>query len=156
MGEKERKRERERSSALEPFGGFGLLRQWGPFGRLFDELLGDRGLAAVRWSPAVDISEDEKTYCITVELAGAKRDDISIDVQGDMLTIRGEKKSEREDKDERRHVVERTYGSFRRTFTLPPNADAEQIAARFSDGVLTLEIPKSEQARPKAVEIKPG
>ena len=116
----------------EPFGDLGLSRGRNPLARLFGDLSDERRLAGLRWSPAVDVARNDNSYAITVELPGA----------------------EREEKDERRHVIERSYGSFSRSFSLPANADAERIAASFKDGVLTIDIPKAQESKPKQVDIK--
>jgi HSP20 family protein len=157
MGAKEKKSEKESKGLSiwnEPFGEFGLLRGRNPFARLFGDLWDERHLAGLRWSPAVDVAENNASYAITVELPGAKREDVSVEVHGDVIEVRGEKRSEREEKDERRHVIERSYGSFSRSFSLPANADAGRIAASFKEGVLTIEIPKTQESKPKQVDIK--
>lgn len=139
----------------DPFFSEGLLREWAsPFARLaksFEELAPMR---AGRLSPAVDLTEDEKSFIVSVELPGVKKEDVTVELQDDVLTIRGEKKSEREEKKDRSHWVERTYGSFSRSFTLPPTAVGEELKASFKDGVLTVEIPKKEQAKPRQISIK--
>ena len=137
---------------------FADLDSWGMGGRsplrlsrlMRDAMGGDESRV---WSPAVDVSESDKSYAVTVELAGAKKDDVSIECHENMLTIKGEKKSEREEKDEHRHYVERSYGSFSRAFRLPADAAEDQVTASFRDGVLTVEIPKVEQRKPKSVSI---
>jgi HSP20 family protein len=152
MAEKEKRK--ESAGALEPFG-WGWPRSWSPFrefGRLFDEAFTERG--AARWSPACEIAENDGAYVVTVELPGAKREDVHLEIHENVISIRGEKKSEREEKSEKRHYVERSYGSFTRSFTLPANADADRIKASFKDGVLTVEIPKTEVAKPKVIDIK--
>ena len=106
------------------------------------------------WSPAVDVSESDRGYTVTLELAGAKKDDVNVECHENMLTIKGEKKSEREEKDEHRHYVERSFGSFSRSFRLPADAAEDQVVASFRDGVLTIEIPKVEQRKPKAISIE--
>jgi HSP20 family protein len=108
----------------------------------------------MRWTPALDVAESDAAYVVTVELPGAKRDDVTLEMNEDVLTIRGEKKSEREEKDEQRHYVERTYGSFSRSFRLPAHVDPEGIKASFRDGVLTVEIPKTEAQKPRMIDIK--
>ncbi|RIL07241.1 MAG: heat-shock protein Hsp20 [Proteobacteria bacterium] len=154
MGDKQKAKERKGEvAARSPLAELGL-RSWHPFARLFEDLWDDKRLAAVRWSPAVDVTENERAYAITIELPGARREDVSLELHGDVLDVRGEKRCEREEKDERRHMVERTYGAFQRSFTLPANADASNISATFKDGVLTIEIPKSEAAKPRQVDIK--
>ncbi len=131
-----------------------LLRDWDfPFGRLArrDESRPGRGSGL---SPAVDLAEDEQSYRVTAELPGVRREDVTVELHEDVLTIRGEKKSEREEKKDRAHWVERSYGSFSRSFTLPPTALAEELKAGFKDGVLTIEIPKKEVAKPRQIAIK--
>jgi HSP20 family protein len=137
------------------------LRTWSPFrdfgsglGRIFDEMFSERGMPVARWMPAVDVAENDHAYVVTVELPGAKREDVNLEVHENVLSIRGEKKSEREERSEKRHFVERMYGSFSRSFTLPANADAEHVKATFRDGVLTIEVPKTEEAKPKTIDIK--
>lgn len=112
-----------------------------------------RELRERAWSPAVDVSENEGAYVVSVELAGAKKDDISVECHDSMLTIKGEKKSEREESDEHRHYVERSYGSFTRSFRMPADT-GDEIKASFKDGVLTVEVPKSEEQKPKVIAIK--
>lgn len=105
-------------------------------------------------APAVDVTEDEKSYAITVELPGVKKDDVTVEVHENVLSIRGEKKTEREEKKDKTHWLERTYGSFSRSFTLPPSAVAGDLKATFKDGVLSLEIPKKEEVKPRQISIK--
>jgi len=132
----------------------GLLRDWDlPFGRL-SRRLEELGKRAAPLSPAVDLSEDDKSYIVTAELPGVGKDDVTVELNEDVLTIRGEKKSEREEKKDRSHWVERSYGSFARSFTLPPTAQAEELKASFKDGVLRIEIPKKEAAKPRQISIK--
>ena len=143
--------ERTRERALEtwsPFRelGFGL-------GRVFDDLLAERTRTG-RFAPALDVCEGDGSWTLSLELPGAKREDISIEVHDDLLTIRGEKKCEREEKGEKRHYVERSYGSFTRSLQLPPQVDPERIKASFQEGVLTVEIPKTEAQKPKVIDIK--
>ena len=104
--------------------------------------------------PAVDVHEDDKGYTLSVELPGSKKDDIDVELDGNVLTIRGEKKSEREEKKERAHYVERRFGSFSRSFSLPPDAEGDRIDASFQDGVLTLRVPKSAESKPRTISIR--
>ena len=136
------------------------LSLWNPFGeeffspeRFFREWNAPLQRTA-RLAPAVDVSEDEKGYSVTVELPGVRRDDVSVEVHDHVLSIRGEKKSEREEKKDKTHWVERTYGSFSRSFTLPPSAVTDELKATFKDGVLAIEIPKKEEAKPRQIAIK--
>ena len=104
--------------------------------------------------PAIDVSEDDGNYVVTAELPGVKREDVNVELEEDVLTIRGEKRSEREEKKEKRRFVERSYGTFSRSFTLPANADPERVSAAFKDGVLTVTIGKRPEAKPRVVDIK--
>jgi len=104
------------------------------------------------WAPAMDIVENDESYAITIELAGARKDDVTIECHDNMLTIKGEKHSEREEKDEHRHYKERSFGSFSRSIRLPADA-SDDVKATFRDGVLTVEIPKVEAKKPRSVSI---
>ena len=96
------------------------------------------------WAPAVDISETPQTYVIKAEPAGIKREDIKVKLENGMLSLSGERKYEKDDKDSKQHRVERFYGSFSRSFSLPEDANEDQIKADYADGVLTLTVPKRE------------
>jgi HSP20 family protein len=108
----------------------------------------------VEWAPLVDIIEDEKEYRIKAELPEVKKEDVKVAVQDDVLTITGERTFEKEEKGKKYHRVERAYGSFARTFTLPEDSDAGKVTAEFQQGILHVHIPKSEKARPKSIEVK--
>jgi HSP20 family protein len=107
-------------------------------------------------TPAVDVAEDDKAYHITAELPGLGEKDIEVNLSGDMLTISGEKRDEREEKDKSYHFSERRYGSFRRSFALPQGVDRDKVEARFKNGVLSLTLPKTADAmqRQKKIEVK--
>lgn len=111
-------------------------------------------LTVAEWSPLVDISEDEKEYVIKAEIPEMKKEDIKISVQDNVLSISGERKYEKEEKGKKYHRVERAYGSFIRSFTLPEDADASKVNAEYKDGVLKVHLSKSEKAKPKAIEVK--
>jgi HSP20 family protein len=111
-------------------------------------------IAVAEWSPLVDITEDDKEYVVKAEIPEMKKDDIKINVHEDVLTISGERKYEKEEKGKKYHRVERAYGSFMRSFTLPEDADGTKISAEYKDGVLKVHLPKSEKAKPKAIEVK--
>lgn len=111
-------------------------------------------IAVAEWSPLVDISEDDKEYVIKAEIPEMKKEDIKLNVQNDVLTITGERKYEKEEKNKKYHRVERAYGSFMRSFTLPEDADGTKVAADYKDGLLKVHLPKSEKAKPKAIEVK--
>jgi HSP20 family protein len=105
------------------------------------------------WVPATDVSEDANTIQITMELAGVNPEDVRISLEGNVLTIRGEKRQEDEENSERVHRIERIYGMFERTFVLPNTADPDRIEARYENGVLTVSIPKTERARPREIQV---
>lgn len=111
-------------------------------------------MAAVEWVPRVDIAETDTAYLIKAEIPGVNKEDVKITVDDGILTISGERREEKEEKNKKFHRVERIYGKFSRSFTLPDNVDESKIDAEFKDGVLTLTIPKTEKAKPKAVEVK--
>ena len=105
------------------------------------------------WAPLADITEDEKEYLIKVELPDVKKEDVKVTVENGVLTISGERKFEKEEKKKKYHRVERAYGSFMRSFSLPDQADASKVKAEFKNGMLTVHLPKSEKAKPKQIEV---
>lgn len=111
-------------------------------------------MTVAEWSPLVDIVEDDKEYLITAELPGVKKEDVKVTVENGVLTISGERKFEKEEKGKKYHRVERAYGNFVRSFTLPDDADANKVNAEFKDGVLKVRVTKSESAKPKQIEVK--
>jgi HSP20 family protein len=126
--------------------------------RVFDDFFGlmpaRREGSASMWSPSVDISETADSFIVRAELPGMKKDDIELEVENNVLAIRGERKFEKTDEGENYHFMERSYGSFYRSFTLPKNVDSETIGAEYKDGMLIVTIPKKEEVKPKKVEIK--
>ena len=106
------------------------------------------------WSPAVDIYDKGGEVVIHAEIPGIKKDDIDVRVENNVLTIRGKKERKEEVKDEGYVRTERTYGSFSRSFSLPTTVALDKIQADYKDGVLTLSIPKSEEAKPRQIEVK--
>lgn len=109
------------------------------------------------WIPPVDIEEDKEKLVLTAELPGFLEDQIEIQMEGGVLTLRGERKFEEESKTGKAyHRVERSYGQFVRSFTLPNNVDRENVQARFSDGLLRIEVPKREEAKPRQIRISPA
>jgi HSP20 family protein len=106
------------------------------------------------WIPPVDIAERDKDFVVRMELPGVAKEDVSITMQESVLTVKGEKKQEKESKGSDYHRAERSYGSFQRSFTLPTGVRAEGIDASFSDGVLNIFLPKAEEARPKQIDVK--
>jgi len=132
-----------------------LFPETGLFDRFFDDLelpdiFGEEGMVV----PAFDISETEKEYMITGEIPGIDVKDLDITLLEGILTIKGEKKKETEDKEENYHRVERHYGSFQRNFRLPAKVKTDKLDATYKDGVLKLTIPKAEVTKPKKIEIK--
>jgi HSP20 family protein len=116
---------------------------------------GDKELMRVtEWAPAVDITEDEKEYVVTADLPEIKREDVKVTVENGILTFSGERKFEKEEKGKKYHRIERSYGSFLRSFDLPDDADSEKVDAKFCDGTLKVHIAKSAKAQPKQIEIK--
>jgi HSP20 family protein len=105
------------------------------------------------WTPAVDIHETDHGFVIKAELPGVSKDDVSVDVHQNTLTLRGQRKHEAEVKQDKYHRVERAYGTFQRSFVLPTAVDQEKVQATFKDGVLELHLPKSDSAKPKRIAI---
>lgn len=155
-----------------------MLERWEPFGSIrrrgdifseltrmqqemncfFDEFFGERRgeLAEGSWVPSVDVSETESEIVVRAELPGMTQDDIELNLQDSVLTLKGEKKQEKEEEKESYHRMERCYGCFSRSFTLPANIDQDKIQASFKDGVLVVNLPKSEEAKPKKIAITAG
>jgi HSP20 family protein len=111
-------------------------------------------LTGTDWAPPVDIAETPQEYVMTVELPEVAKDDVKVSVQQGVLSIEGERKRGEERPDMRYHRVERPYGCFCRTFSLPDNVDEEKLAAGFKDGVLSIHLPKSEKAQPRTIEVQ--
>lgn len=106
------------------------------------------------WSPLVDISETRDDIIVNAEVPGMKKDDIKIIIQDNVLTLKGEKQKEKEEKDKSYHRVERSYGSFERSFSLPVSIQVDKIKANYKEGVLTIHLPKAEEAKPKEVTVQ--
>ncbi|MGH7251807.1 MAG: Hsp20/alpha crystallin family protein [Nitrospiraceae bacterium] len=117
---------------------------------------GKEAMTVADWIPAVDISETDAEYLIKAELPEVKKEDVKVTVQHGVLSIHGERKHEKEEKGKKYHRVERSYGSFTRSFTLPDEVDETKVRAEFKDGMLHLHLPKSEKAKPKAIDVKLG
>ncbi|GDX09047.1 molecular chaperone [Verrucomicrobiota bacterium] len=113
-------------------------------------------LTVTEWSPSVDISEDDKEFLVKAELPDVKREDIKVNVENGVLTITGERKFEKEEKGKKYHRIERSYGSFTRSFTLPEAVKADKVAAEFKDGLLHVRLPKDESAKPKNIAVNVG
>lgn len=106
------------------------------------------------WAPRVDIVENDNEFIIKAEIPDVKKEDVKVSVDNGVLTLKGERKQEKEEKDKKFHRIERYYGSFTRSFTLPENVDESKVKATFKDGMLNLHVPKTEKAKPKAIEVK--
>jgi HSP20 family protein len=119
-----------------------------PFGLL------EEPISIAAWTPSCDIYETDDEVVVKAEIPGVKKEDVKVSLQDNLLTLSGERKFEEETKKENYLRVERGYGAFSRSFTLPPYVDATKISAEFKDGLLEVKLPKSEQAKPKQVEIK--
>lgn len=127
--------------------------------RFFDETpfrSGDNGGGS--WIPAVNVSESKDSLVLTAELPGMREEDVSVEIENNVLTLSGEKVEQRTEGDEERryHVWERSYGSFRRSFTLPRTVKPDDITARFDNGVLTIDLPKVAEAKGRKIEIAKG
>ena len=139
------------------------LIRWNPFGDLnaiqrqmhhmFDETENESHFLRA-WSPAVDVLETEDKFEVTAELPGLDQKEITVNVENDVMTISGERKFESEDSRDDYTRVERTYGSFRRSFTLPPTVDQTKIKAKMEKGLLNVTLPKREETKPKQIEVK--
>jgi HSP20 family protein len=146
------------------------ITRWNPFKEMEDlqgrlsSLLGqaparwngskEENMTVAQWAPLVDITEDDREYVIKAELPEVRKEDVKVTVEHGTLNISGERAFEKEDKGLRYHRVERSYGSFVRSFVLPDDADASKVAAEFKDGVLRVRVQKHEKALPKSIEIK--
>lgn len=142
------------------------LTKWDPFREMEDffdryskalswsRLGGSEIMTGGDWAPRVDIAETEKEFIIKAEVPEVKKEEVKISVDNGILSIRGERKQEKEEKGKKFHRVERYYGSFTRSFTLPDNVDETKIEASFKDGMLNIQIPKSQKSKPKAIDVK--
>ena len=126
----------------------GLGRRPTPSGEGSQEIM-----TVADWSPVVDIEENEAEYLIKAELPEVRKEDVKVSINEGVLTLSGERKMEREEKNRKYHRVERTYGSFARCFTLPDNVNEESVRARHKDGMLYLHLGKTEEAKPRSIEI---
>jgi HSP20 family protein len=137
----------ERSPFADFFGGPTRMH------RFFDDTFGERGVAGIPALP-LDVTEADGHYVLTAELPGVDKKDLSVECKDGALSIRGEKRSQREETKEKARLLERTYGAFSRTLVLPEDADVDQVNASFRDGVLRVEIQKKPAGKPKTVAIK--
>ncbi len=126
-----------------------------PFFRLFDTFFNDGGedLTTRSWTPPVDIQETDDAYHLHAELPGLTKDDIQITLENNVLRLSGERKLEKDVKKENYHRIERTYGTFSRSFALPTQVSSDKVEAKFDNGVLSVVVPKAEQAKPRRISI---
>ncbi len=143
---------------VRPRGG---LRPWRPgwdlqdeFSRFFDDFGNGRGFVEEDFTPPIDIRETDDAYIVEADVPGMKKEDVHIEVNDDVLTIKGERKSEHEEKRDDYHRIERQHGSFRRTVTIPGGFQYDAVKAKFKDGVLRVTLPKREDAKPRRIEVK--
>ena len=128
---------------------------------LFDRFFSPEGFATAiygndrsSWLPKTDIIEEKDKFIVTLELSGLKKDEVHVNVENGRLTVKGERKDIKESKDTQYHRIERSYGAFERSFKLSNTVKQDQISAVFKDGLLTIEVPKAEEVKPKEIEVK--
>src|SRR5512133_2753020 len=131
-----------------------MTRAQEEMGRLLEDRFVFRAGESLGWTPATDIYEDEEGLNLRFELAGVVPKDVEIRFENGVLTIKGERKLEQEEKKENYHRVELSYGAFNRSFSLPPTVDADKIAAESKLGVLVIHLPKKAEAKPKSIQGK--
>lgn len=141
------------------------LVKWDPFNELEDmsnrlnrifqrrPTAAGNAMAMTDWVPTVDVEENEEGYLVKAELPGMKKEDIKVTVDNGMLSFRGERKFEKEEKGKKYHRVERSYGTFFRSFSLPEGVDEQKLHAEFKDGLLSVFVPKAPNMKPKAVQV---
>jgi len=143
------------------------LIRWSPFrdlvsiqdemNRLFNDYfskpLSEGKEGTILWNPTVDISETKDDVVVSAEFPGMKKEDIKISLQDNVLTLMGEKKQDKEEKNKNYHRIERSYGVFQRSFVLPATVQSDKVNANYKDGVLSITLPKAEEAKPKEIEI---
>jgi HSP20 family protein len=130
------------------------LIRWDPFRELALARVFDDERFFGNWTPPVDIQETEKEYVVKADLPDVKKEDVKVEIDDDVLTVEGERKQEKEEKDKRFHRTERTYGKFVRRFAMPTHVDGTGVKAEFKDGVLNVHLPKTEAVKSRAIEIK--
>lgn len=124
------------------------------FGGRINKENGNGGLKLADWSPEVDIIEDDNEYLVKADLPEMKREEIKVQVEDGVLSISGERKTEKEEKNKKFHRMERSYGTFERSFTLPEGANGTKVSAEFKEGILRVHLPKSPIAESTALEVK--
>ena len=143
-----------RRESWDPFTGLAELHD--EVNRLFGATLSRHSGMEMAFSPAIDVAVEKDNVIVSADLPGLTKDDVSVTLQDNYLTIRGEKKQETEKRETNYFMNERIYGSFTRTIELPVAVNASKIDARFKDGVLHVTLPKTEEAKPKQIEVKVG
>ncbi len=143
----------EYGGGWDPFRMMRDLLRWDPFSEMTPFAGIDRGLA---FMPQFEVKETQDAYVFKADLPGVKDADLDISVTGNRLTVSGRREQEERQEGETYYALERTYGSFTRTFTLPEGVDADHVSADLRDGVLTLKVPKKPEAQPKKIELKAG
>jgi HSP20 family protein len=144
-----------------------VITRWDPFrefsslqdrmNRLFRESQGpEESLATSSFAPPVDVYEDEHNVTLKIEVPGIDEQDIDVRIENNVLTVHGERKFEKEEKEQNYRRVERQYGSFTRTFTLPTTVDAEKVSANYDKGILKIALPKKAEAKPKQIKVNVG
>ena len=123
---------------------------------LYGQQQGSGRATTSAWAPALDISERKDAYLVTVELPGVEADDLQLTLEDGLLTIQGERYFAHDSSEQQFHRIERRYGAFRRSITLPAQVQAEQIEASSEDGVLQIVVPKMEEAKPKRIQVRPS
>ncbi|MGB7970441.1 MAG: Hsp20/alpha crystallin family protein [Candidatus Deferrimicrobiaceae bacterium] len=141
---------------LDPFRDLSVIQD--RMNQIFEDALArsrgrEEGLRTGMWTPAVDIYENNDFVVVKAELPGVEKDRISVEVKEGILTLRGERGFDNELKKESYHRIERSYGSFQRSFSLPVSVDQENVTARFQNGVLEVQLPKKDQVKPKQIEV---
>ncbi|HEY7479963.1 MAG TPA: Hsp20/alpha crystallin family protein [Gemmatimonadales bacterium] len=146
------------TTTRRPLENFQTLRR---LNNVLDEAFGnwpfqqdESGAITSAWQPAVDVFEDKDSVRIVAELPGVKPEDVKLSLENNVLIIRGEKKQEAEERTERVHRYERSYGSFERAFVLPSTVDGDKVSAEYGDGVLRVTVPKAEKARPREIPVR--
>lgn len=145
------------------------LVRWDPFreledmsarlNRLFNQprarrLPDEEGTLLADWTPAIDVQETDSEYLVKADLPEVKKEDVRVDIQDGMLSVRGERRQEKEEQGKTFHRIERAYGRFERRLAVPAEVDAQKVAAEFKDGVLNVHLPKSATAKPKTIDVK--
>jgi len=133
-----------------------LLTRWEPFRESYSPEGPEDALATTSFAPPVDIYEDEHTIALKLEVPGIDEKDIDVRIEGNTLTVHGERKLEKEEKEENFRRVERQYGSFTRSFTLPSSVDTGQVSADYDRGVLKINLDKKAEAKPKQIKVNVG